>query len=226
MSRVLTAFCADDGRPVAALEAELRPHEQVQAQAHAGRRRRHFILGRLAAHSAIHQLGVGATELWIAADTVGAPAVAGSDAGVAISIAHSGLLAIACAWATQAGRGRRIGIDVERLRPTDIASSRYAFSPRERQLVRATDVDGSCAGLLAWVAKEAAWKAIRFSADVGPDALEVRGFDPDGLTATVIERRRREGEHDARKTFLVRLRVLAGPDGEYVVALARERTGR
>ena len=219
------AFRADDGRPAAALEAELRAPERMQAQALSGRRRRHFTLGRFAARAAIGQIVACPADLWIAPDAVGAPAVAGNDPGVAIGIAHSGMLAVACAWLMQAGQRRRVGIDVERLRPTDVASSPYAFSPRERRLFHATAVETSRAGLLAWVAKEAAWKAIRFPADVGPDVLELRWFDPGAGTATVVVRRRRRGvEHDPRVTFRVRLRALAGPDGEYVMALAEERT--
>jgi 4'-phosphopantetheinyl transferase EntD len=225
VSGVTIALRADDGRPVEALEAELRAPERVQAHAYTGRRRRHFAMGRLAAHAAIGTLGARPADVWIGADAVGAPAVAGGGPGLGIGIAHSGMLAIACAWATGTRR-RRVGVDVERVRPTDVAGSAYAFSPRERRLLRASGIDPSRAGLLAWVAKEAAWKAIRFSADVGPGAVEIRQLAPDACTATVVARTATRAGQNLPATFGVRLGTLDGPDGQYVVGLAEERTGQ
>src|SRR4051812_10087336 len=158
----------DRGRALDALEARLAPHERVAACAYSGQRRRQFVIGRLAAHAAIRRLGDHRADLWIRPGDGGAPQIASSTGDVediGIAIAHSENLGFACAWIVGRAPWRHIGVDVECVRRTDGARSRYAFSQRERRLLREAGGDVSRIGLLGWIAKEAAWKALRLSPD-------------------------------------------------------------
>ena len=131
-----------------------------------------------------------------------------------MTIAHSARLAAACAWA--AGAGVHVGVDVERVRPFDVLDT-YAFSRRERRLLRSAGADGPRTGIAAWVAKEAAWKALRLPREAGPEAVELLEFHPGRGHARVAARHPGSGG-----AFLqVRLRWLGRPDGLYVVGLAR-----
>jgi phosphopantetheinyl transferase len=208
------ALQADDGRPVERLEDALDGRERPLARAHAGRRRRHYALGRLAVAAALRRL-LG-HEAAVEAGPFGAPRVAaeGGDP-VGVSIAHSARLAAACAWTCPAASGVVVGVDLERLRPSDVASSEYAFSRRERRLLRAAGGDPEAAGLAAWVAKESAWKALCLPPRAGPEAVELRAFRPEHGRAVVFAAR-----GAARAVLSVGLTWLHRPDGVYVMALA------
>jgi 4'-phosphopantetheinyl transferase EntD len=212
-ARLAVALSADDGRPLALLEAALTAADRLDAGAHVGRRRRQFALGRLAADRALRRvLGRSAAVTAVG----GAPVVTmdGTAPAVGVTIAHSARLAVACAW-TPAG-GARVGIDVERARPFDPADT-YAFSARERWIVRAAGGDRHRAGIAAWVAKEAAWKALRLPRQAGPEAVELRDLRPERGRALVEARR--PGFRGA--VLHVRLRWIGRPDDLYVVGLAR-----
>jgi 4'-phosphopantetheinyl transferase EntD len=195
--RLAVALQVDDGRPIDALLALLDEDDRPAAAAHAGRRRRHFALGRLAAARARSRLPGSRCQQ--------APG---------ISIAHSGLLAAACAWTADAGA--LVGLDLERVRAFDVAAT-HAFTPRERRVLRGAGGDAMAAGIAGWVAKEAAFKALRLPAEAGPEAVELREMDGKRGWARVVGRRR--GVRGA--AFLVRLRRITRPDGVYVLGLAR-----
>jgi 4'-phosphopantetheinyl transferase EntD len=191
--RLAVALQADDGRATSALEALLDPADRADAAVHVGRRRRHFALGRLAAARARRRLR-----------DVERPSVA---------IAHSGRLAVACAWT---GMAWRFGVDLERLRPFDVGAT-YAFDRRERRLLRDAGADPIAAGIAGWVAKEAAFKALRLPPEAGPEAVALVALDVAQGRARVVGRRK--GTRGA--AFAVRLWRIARPDGEYVLGVAR-----
>ena len=216
------AVCADDGHPIEALESGLPACERVTAGTHSGGRRRQFSLGRLAAHAAVARLrerihSLSSFDISIESDARGAPTLPESCA-MRVGIAHSGALAVGCAWSMTAA-SPQIGVDLERLRQTDVARSPYAFSRRERRVLGRARMSSSMAGILGWVAKEATWKALRLPPDVGPDAIELRVLDRD--RAIVLPRR----DHPAldrcqSASFAVHLQALSGPDGDYVMGLS------
>ena len=210
------ALYADRGRPLNALESRLIEQERIGAGAHYGDRRRQFAIGRLAAHSALDRLGIADAGVWIASGQHGEPVVHATQRDTCIAIAHSGRVGAACAWRSTTTRMRHVGVDIERVRRTDVGRSGYAFSRRERRLVRDAGGDASHAGLFGWVAKEAAWKALRLSPDCGPAAVALTMFDPASGRATVVSR-----DNGGRPMSLrVRMRTVAGPDREYLLAVA------
>jgi 4'-phosphopantetheinyl transferase EntD len=216
------AVCADDGRWIETLESALPVAERVAASAHSGRRRRQFSLGRLAAHTALARLGeltdaAPASDLALESDACGAPRLPES-CGWHVGIAHSGTLAVACAWARTAAPPR-LGIDLERVRETDIARSPYAFSRRERRVLSGVRMRASMAGVLGWVAKEATWKALRLPPNAGPDVVELRALTVDH--AIVVPRHGHSALDGCQATsFAVQLQTLSGPDGDYVMGLS------
>ncbi len=214
--RLALALFADRGRTLDELESRLDENERIAANAYQGNRRRHFAIGRLAAHTALDRLGVSDAGIWIAPGRHGEPVVHSTERDTRIAIAHSGRVGAACAWRNRTTRTRHVGIDIERVRRTDVGQSRYAFSRRERRLVR--DAGGSAlhAGLFAWVAKEAAWKALRLSPDRGPAAVALTMFDPTHGRAAVVSRD--DGTRPA--SLRVRMRAVAGPDHAYLLAVA------
>jgi 4'-phosphopantetheinyl transferase EntD len=210
------ALYVDCGHSLDALESQLHENERAAASAHDGRRRRHFAIGRLAAHTAIDRLGVSDATVWIRSGTRGAPEVASSARAIGVAIAHSGQLAAACAWMIGVAPWRHIGIDVERARETDVARCRYAFSRSERRLLRDAGGNISRTGLFGWVAKEAGWKAFCLSPSDGPDAVELQTFNPSSGHATLVRRDPTRQSASLR----VRLRALTGPDSDYLLAVA------
>jgi hypothetical protein len=137
------------------------------------------------------------------------------------------MLGIACAWRREPRLRVGVGVDLERVRPTAVAGSCYAFSQRERRLLRDACRNPQLAGLCGWVAKEAAWKALRLPSNAGPDAVELRAFDATSSTATVVTRRGARAEAADRDSVLrVKVRPLSGPDGDYLVGVAVDSTKR
>ena len=204
-AQLVIALAADRGGPFGTLLSWLKPGERVASRAQpTRRRRRQFALGRLAARAAL------ASEAEIEAGPGGAPCVLGTGR---VSIAHSGRLAVAAAW--RASACRRFGVDLEKVRASEVGVSEYAFSRSERNLIASA---GRSSGLSAWVAKEAAWKAMRLPPSAGPQAARIRARDLRRGSAVVHAR---SGERTVR--FRVSLRRIAGPDGTYLLALAEER---
>ncbi len=200
----------------------LGPAEKARAQVlPTEARRRHFALGRLAARRAIARLVLLDTQAEVLSGTFGEPVVDGAPGcGIRVSLSHDDGLAAACAWL--AGReGHAAGIDVERLRRSRVGESHYAFSRRERRVVRSAGRP-SLAGLAAWAAKEAAWKALSLGPDSGPESVELRRLDLGARRAEVVAHPRLGR---GQRSVMVRLRPVAGPDGRYVLALAETREG-
>jgi hypothetical protein len=138
------AFAPDRGVPTPALLARLSSLERdLVMHLPTEQQRRQSTLARLAGKSAIERpLGRRASrssrvEILKAAN--GEPvALVDGNAGVAsVSLAHSSRLAVACAWTNLPRNGYGAGVDLERVRHSEVASSPYAFSRRERRLISA-----------------------------------------------------------------------------------------
>jgi len=209
---------ADQGQPPDLLLMRLSPAEREQAEQNwpAGCRRRQFLLSRLAAHRAVQRLLAGRVpppSIQVLSGPAGEPRarVDGVEGVVSVSLAHSGRLALACAWP---GARRHTGVDLERVRPTDVAHSRYAFSRRERALLARAPEGLALAGLAAWTAKEAAWKALWPHQPVSPAGIEIRALDLErGCAVAQVP--------PGRAQFEVRIGFIAGPDGPYLLSIAQ-----
>jgi 4'-phosphopantetheinyl transferase EntD len=142
-----------------------------------------------------------------------------------VSISHSGRLAIACAWLCTTTRDYSVGVDIERVRTTNLAQNPYAFSHSERTLISQAQEGQTLASLAFWVAKEAVWKALRPERSMGPDAIEVRAVTLENGSAAV--------EVDPVLTarlgssvLRAKIDFMAGPDGPYLLAIAEVVPGR
>ncbi len=186
------------------------------------RRRRHYRFGRMAARAAIARLAgprIKPSAIQVLAGENGEPRVdaGGHDGGLSVSISHSGGLAAACAWHASRAARLSVGIDVERLRPTCVADSPYAFSRRERLLLRRGDGDASRAGITAWSVKEAAWKALCPDPGLGPETVEIREL---ARGWAIVEPRGELERRPDASAIHVRFRYVHLPDGVYVVSRA------
>jgi phosphopantetheinyl transferase (holo-ACP synthase) len=169
------AAVADEGEPLERLSTGLGSAEwSLALSLRPERRRRDFVLGRRAAREAI-RLVLGEPSLprhlEIMTGTRGEPTVDGHHR-VRVSVSHSKGLAAACAWTDTEWSA---GIDIERIRPTEILDGAHAFSRRERELLGRIG-DRSLAALAGWVVKEASWKALALDRG-GPEALEIEKLD-------------------------------------------------
>lgn len=215
---------ADSGQPLPALLAALTPAEQRWVRALPTRaRQRQSALARQAAHIALQRLcraGVP-KELSVLPGPRGEPQLRGENwnGSAAVSLSHSGRLAAALAWRARPGEPHAAGVDVERIRSSEVASNPLAFSRAERALLRQAGDAGAFAGLAAWTAKEAAWKAIRSERQVGLDALVLTKLDLVRGHARVHWRRRPRRALE-ESTFSVTIRVVQGPDGVYLLSVA------
>jgi 4'-phosphopantetheinyl transferase EntD len=216
---------ADSGEPASALLARLSPAEQdLLARLPTERQRRQSALARVAGKRAIRQ-ALGSpprdfkVEILQASNGEPIASVDGDTAIVSISLAHSGHLAAAFAWMGNPASGYCAGIDLERVRPTQIAASSYAFSGRERRLIAEGMHGRDWSALAAWTAKEAAWKALRPEVDCGPDTIEIQRLNLRRGYALLKPRGKllqRFGQVEIR----TRLINVIGPDGDYVLSFA------
>ena len=208
--RLRVAAVPGAGEPTGQLLARLGARERTVAESiRPEKRRRDFVLGRLAARRAV-LLACGVARLpgrlEVLTGARGEPVVTGDDS-VQVSLSQSKGLAVACAWRSSSWS---VGIDLERIRPTDVLDSAYAFSRREREVIRR--IGGrALAALVGWTVKEAAFKALALRG--GPEALEIVALDPAGR-ATVRAADARLGIARAR------VRRLRASGADYVVALA------
>jgi phosphopantetheinyl transferase len=151
------------------------------------RRRREWLMGRVAAKDAVRLhllatrgLRVFSADIEIVADRFGRPEPAGAllarlGAALSVSIAHTD--GIAMALAAEPPRG--IGIDIERLDRRRGDYERAAFNDEERALLgAAADATRPERALRLWCAKEAVAKAIGRGMMGSPLNLERRGGDP------------------------------------------------
>ena len=133
------------------------------------KRRRDWLLGRLAAKAAVRaELGPaapGAERLAIVADEHGAPVAhvedeAGALAPLAVALSLSHGHERAVAWASAA---RLVGVDLELIRPRPDGTLRFYLSAEEQLLARCFDApaERDRAAVVLWALKEAAWKALR-----------------------------------------------------------------
>jgi len=205
------------------LSAGLTSTEQRQAKAQpTERRRRHFVLGRLAAHVAVRRaLGTKArhSSIEVLTGSNGEPLVqvAGVTDVVSVSLSHAGRLAVACTWLSASGYSA--GVDLERTRPTEVAQSEYAFSHRERTLLSHLPEGQMLAGLAAWTVKEAVWKALWPAQCPNPAEIEIRALSlATGRAAVEV------GDMFLTRfgDVVIRARVdtIDGPDGAYLLAVA------
>lgn len=219
--RLPIVLVPDLDRPLELLLAHLSPAEREQAEQSwpTEHRRRQFVLGRLAAHRAVRwtlagRMRVSVVEVLTGRDGEPVVYVDGAADLASVSLAHSGRLALACAWPGAPGEGGRAGVDLERVRPTDVARSRYAFSRREREVLACAPEGAVLAGLAAWTVKEAAWKALSPTPILSPVSIEVRALN-------LTEGRAIAEVPPDRLQLSVRLGFVAGPDGPYVLSIAQ-----
>ena len=216
------AIVSDPPQPSAALLPRLSPAERAEARRRTGTAQRHFVLGRLAAHAAIRRV-LRATAHHAPAEVVtgpaGEPQVRGDGTPycLSVSISHVGRMAAACAW--RSASDYAAGIDLERVRRTEVAQSGYAFSARERALLAHVTQGPVLAGLAAWAVKEAVWKALWPHQPPSPAAVQIRTLSlaPPRAAANV---ECRYLTHGASTPIRVRLGNIVGADGEYVLAVA------
>ena len=147
------------------------------------KRRRHWLLGRLAAKLAAREWLMASmsplelTDIEVGNDPQGKPylKLADVEKAPAVSLAHSG----AWALAVVAARTERIGADIEaaaRELRDPCAFSRLAFSPEEQALLPGChDASWQKAALALWCAKEAAAKATGLGLRGQPRAFELIG---------------------------------------------------
>jgi phosphopantetheinyl transferase len=150
------------------------------------RRRRDWLLGRVAAKDAVrlHLLGTRGVRLFpadiaIVADRFGKPEPAGpalARLGVSLSVSIAHTDGAAMALASEPARG--IGIDMERLDRRRGDYERAAFHEAERALLGADDMAARGErALRLWCAKEAVAKALGRGLMGSPLNLERRGGD-------------------------------------------------
>jgi phosphopantetheinyl transferase len=188
------------------------------------KRQRHFVIGRLAARLAIRRvLGPDSQKVTIEVRTAknGAPRVLlnGRPGMISVSLSHSGRVAAACAWRTKPHNRISLGVDVERLRPSDVYSSPYAFSRRERTLLSRLPIEKSLAGITAWSVKEATWKAVAADLNCGPESIEIRSLDLNHGFADV-QVSRALVQRLGRARIRAQLFFVHGPDRRYVISCA------
>ena len=144
----------------------LHPRERTLAAAlPVAKRRVDFIAGRVAAHRALARLGVPSSAYVLpevegaaagAPRVVGAPELSALSSPPALSIAHGGGWAVAVA-----GRGVRVGVDIEAIEPRHPSFAAEAFAAGEladwaRALGR--DDEDALVVTVAWCVKEALLK--------------------------------------------------------------------
>jgi phosphopantetheinyl transferase (holo-ACP synthase) len=170
--------------------------ERADFDALGARRRRSWLLGRIALKDAVrlHRWANGAgplfpVEIAVANLASGRPTVTGPGCdGLRVSVAHKDEIAVALV----AADGRSPGIDVERIEPRTDGFARVAFTDRELALGGDRPRDEWLTRL--WTAKEAVAKA-RDKGLGDPRRFEVRDADGDRLIVdgTPVETRR-DGE--------------------------------
>ncbi|WP_235900421.1 beta-ketoacyl synthase N-terminal-like domain-containing protein [Lolliginicoccus suaedae] len=194
--------------------------ERDQYEAIPPRRKRQWLLGRIAAKDAIRQLlwrtdaaGIFPQEIEIGNEPGGAPFATGTHGRalpeLALSIAHCAELGVAIAASGPCG------IDVEEVLERDATTEEAALTERERHLLDALASSEANDRALwfarFWTAKEAVAKKLRTGLDGAPKQFEVITASPDRLTV-----RHRGIDQPVRAT--VTRNPLPLPPRTYVVA--------
>lgn len=223
--RTSLVIMGDAGTPITALLPRLSCAEQeLVGSISTECQRRQSLLARLVAHSAIRNvlpasLRDSTIEI-LKGSNDGPLALVNGQAGViGISLSHSSRLVAAVAWQVEESESYSAGVDVERLRNSDIGDSAYAFSRRERRLIRAAAQVTAWSGIAAWVAKEAAWKALCPEPESGLDTVEIQALDlrSGDVTLKPLATGRKLCQAEIIRAHLS---IRKGPDGLYILGLA------
>ncbi len=181
--RLSIVIARDRRQSLSALFAQLSGGEREHAdRLPTARQRRHFALGRLAAHAAVGRVlndAAAGASIEVVNGQRREPLVRvnvlASD--VSVSIAHSGWLGAACAWRNSDGGCYAAGMDIEQVRVNQVFENSYAFSRREQKLLADAAEGAEIAGLAAWTVKEAVWKALGADDRIGPEAIDIQSLD-------------------------------------------------
>lgn len=193
------------------------------------KRRREWLIGRIAAKDAVrallrerHGLAVYAADVDIVVDERGRPGATGgwvTEVGVAplVSLAHAGTVAVAAAATGSEGDG--IGIDLERLDRASPDIERFVLRPEEQDGI--TDLEPALRaewGLRLWCAKEAVGKALGRGLPGGTgDARAGAGRQTGTVEVTLAGALARAFPQHAGTPVLVHTHR----DGDAIVAIAR-----
>ena len=147
--------------------ALLSPEEQAQLEGfRLAKRRREFTLGRVAARTLLaERLGVAPGEVPLRVAEGGALEVAGCPQ--AVSIAHAGGQAVAAVAA------RRVGVDLERIRPRHPELPRFLLHADEYAPFERLPLDRARATILYWTLKEAMLKGLGTGFRLSPKKLRL-----------------------------------------------------
>lgn len=215
----------DRRQALSALFAKLsRGEREYAARLPTSRQRRHFALGRLAAHAAVRQVlndAAAGASIEVVNGQWREPLVSVNDhvSDVSVSIAHSGWLGAACAWRNSNGGCYAAGMDVEQIRANQVFENSYAFSRREQKLLADTAEGVGIAGLAAWTVKEAAWKALGADDRIGPEAIDLQLLDL-GLGCARVEVRHQLRMLLRGRQVRVGCKILKVSDDAYVLSIA------
>ena len=160
-------------------------------------RRSDWLLGRAAAKDAArvflrrhYALVLGAADIEIDHDEYGRPVLGGpwtreAEALPTLSLAHAGGTAVALVG--HAAGGRRLGIDLEAIRPLRPEFEAFAFTRDEQELLASLPSSSRPEWVFRfWCAKEALAKALGRGLMDGPKSIRVHGLDREtGIVAAV-----------------------------------------
>lgn len=148
-------------------------------------RRAQWLMGRIAVKDALRDyllrcygLDLYPADLEVSADERGRPLVGGVFAAElpslpAVSLAHTGLLAVAIVGGPSPDA--RLGIDLERIRPREPSFLAQAFTSQERAWLEALDEAARLEWLTRfWSAKEAVGKAVGHGLPEGPTGAPIQ----------------------------------------------------
>jgi len=152
------------------------------------KRQAQWLMGRLVAKDAVRMLlkehygiEVAPADVGIEKDEYGRPVPSGAwtneiETVPALSLAHTNGLAVAIACHHQAGK--RVGIDIDRIRSLDQGFEKIAFTPEEQSLLDSVEKSLRQQWVVRfWCAKEAVAKALGRGLIEGPQSLSVRSLD-------------------------------------------------
>ncbi len=224
--RLRIVIARDRQQTLAALFAKLSCGEREHAnRLPTARQRRHFALGRLAAHAAVRQVlndAAAGASIEVVNGRGREPLVRVNDrpSEVSVSIAHSGWLGVACAWRNVNGGCYAAGIDIEQIRSNQVFENSYAFSRREQELLADTSEGVEIAGLAAWTVKEAVWKALGADDRIGPEAIDLQSLDL-GLGCAKVEVRHQLKTLLRGRQIRVGCKILKMSGDAYVLSIAQ-----
>lgn len=165
--------------------------DAVEREALAGysfeKRRRDWVLGRLAAKLAVADAsGLGPAEIGIRSEKSGHPYAVGAPTGWDLSLTHGhGYAGALCAPGP-------VGVDLELLRAVPPNGWRFFLTPGERDWLGGEPL-GKHGEIIAWALKEAAYKAVQGETE-GMHHLKLEGVGGGMAKVGGLEARYRVGE--------------------------------